>query len=109
MGLIICENHGEKGIVQMSKVLHNYYIKNEKTEVFKITYEIEGLDNFIHYFSGEENLDKSLQINDIEDFEDFFPEISGDPGACIKCFKSYLNENNIKIIDKVIKISNITN
>ena len=106
MGLIICEIHGESSIIQMSESLHRYYINNIKTEVIKVIYEVEELNNFVHYFSIEDNLSKGLQINNINEFEGDFSKISGDPGACVDCFKLYLNNKNIEVKEKRVLISN---
>jgi hypothetical protein len=106
MGLIICEIHGESGIIQMSELLHRYYINNKKIEVIKVIYEVEGLDNFVHYFSIVDDLSEGTQINNINEFDDYFSKISGDPGACVDCFNLYLNNKKIEIKEKRVLVSN---
>lgn len=109
MGLIICKIHGESSIVQMSELLYKYYINNIKKEVIKVIYQVEELDNFVHYYSIEDDLFKGTQINNINEFDDYFFKMNGDLGACVDCFKLYLNNKNIEIKEKRVPIDSVVN
>ena len=113
MGLIICENCENQGgcdIVQMSESLYNYYINNKKTEVVKLIYKVkilDSIDDFVHYFSIEDDLSKIIQVENINDFENYYFNVLGkDQVGCVKRFRSYIDDNNINVEEKIVKISN---
>ena len=113
MGLIICENcEYQEGcnIVKMSKSLHNYFINNERIDIIKLIYEVKilnSIDSFVQYFSIEDDISKNTQIKNIEDFENFYfnekREDEYDVG-CVNRFRLYLDENNIDVKEKIVKI-----
>ncbi|MBV7270167.1 hypothetical protein [Winogradskyella luteola] len=104
MGRLICSNHHESDIIQMSKILYKYYINKEKTNVIKLIFNVNDLGQFVYYFSVDDDIENIEKIKSINDFEKFFTRTSGDPGSCLKCFKSYLKFNNISIQEKKVNI-----
>ncbi|MBL4880304.1 MAG: hypothetical protein JKX82_03165 [Oleispira sp.] len=106
MGRIICENHGENSIVQMSKVLHNKFLKKENSSIIKLVFRLNGFPDFIHYFSSDENIKNLLSLSNENEFELAFSGFSGDPGACENCFKDYLNDSNNETQERIIEIGN---
>ena len=104
MGRIICNVHGEQGIVQISKSLNENFLLNKKVKVVKYIYEIENLNSIEHFFTGSEDLDQASEVNNIDDFELFFSTISNDPVACVKCFNEYIRNNDIVVVENQILI-----
>jgi len=107
MGKIICKNHRENSIVQMSKVLHSKYLKKENSSIIKLVFRLNGIDDFIHYFSSNENIKNLLSLSNENEFELAFSGFSGDPVACENCFKDYLKDSNNEIQERIIQIGKV--
>ncbi|WP_282090411.1 hypothetical protein [Aquimarina algiphila] len=106
MGKIVCQNHGEQGIFQISKNLNLIYNERKKQEkIIRLLFKIEEINNEIdHFFLITDDISGFPSIMDTKSFEKEYVKISGDPIICITCFKNYIQKNNIEIVDKIIRV-----
>lgn len=105
MGVLISEQHGENQIVQMSKILHDLFLKRKEVDIVSVRFNIEEIDeSFIHYFTSDEDISQFKNGMSLDEFENEFSKISGDPGSSIHSFKDYLKETQSKVIEKECKI-----
>ncbi len=105
MSIIICKEHGENQIVQMSKSLHNFFLNQETENIVKLIFNIEEIGEiFVCYFSSNEDVCQFKDDMNLDYFESEFSKISGNPGSCINCFNDYLKRTQSKIIEKEFNI-----
>ncbi|WP_106795189.1 hypothetical protein [Aquimarina sp. Aq78] len=105
MGAILCEKHGKSFIVQMSNKLHESFLKDGKEEILKLIFRVEELnEDFVYFFSKEDDISGYKDIMDLNLFEEEFSKISSNPVVCITCFEDYLKMNNNKITEKVFLV-----
>ncbi|WP_281988981.1 hypothetical protein [Aquimarina aggregata] len=105
MGIILCKEHGESGIVQMSEMLFALFSNKKNTNIIKLVFNIEEIDErFEHYFSLDEDISRFSDEMNLDYFESEFSKISRDSGCCINCFKDYSNSIKAKVIEKEFSI-----
>lgn len=106
MGIILCNIHGKSGIVQMSNQLYEQYTNRTTEEIIKIIFQVDDLGDFVYFISNKEDFNNYSNIKTLNDFEEVFLSISDNSGACLNCFKNYIQHMNIKIANKTIKVTN---
>ncbi len=104
MGILICNNHGQSGILQLSEDLLSIYKKRTKTDIILLAFKYPGIPELHYYFSYSEEVDWLLHFETYEDFDMKLSKISGNPVVCYKCFFEYLDQQKIKIQKKIVYI-----